>query len=200
MLKRVERPIWFLRALIWATILLIIIISVTIVVYIIPYTTALSSWAEIIQTSEAGVTDLIFLAIALWFIASLESKAKRKAFLNSLHRLRSTAHVVDMHQLTKDPAQLLAMGTSFENKNTTSSLERSMSAYELSRYLDYCSDLLSLISKLAALHAQKENDGLILDAVNDVEQLANGLSAKIWQKLSMLDNDLLSKPNNSPEN
>jgi hypothetical protein len=53
--------------------------------------------------------------------------------------------------------------------------------------------MLSLLSKLAALHAQKENDGLILEAVNDVEELANALSSKIWQKLSMLDKVLIDE-------
>jgi hypothetical protein len=49
------------------------------------------------------------------------------------------------------------------------------------------------LSKLAALHAQKENDGLVLEAVNDVEELANALSSKIWQKLSMLDRVLIDE-------
>jgi hypothetical protein len=84
--------------------------------------------------------------------------------------------------------------------DTASSPQRTMSAYELSRYLDYCSEMLSLLSKLAALHAQKENDNLVLDAVNDVETLANGLSSKIWQKLSMLDKVLIDEVRNREEN
>ena len=66
-----------------------------------------------------------------------------------------------------------------------------MTHYQLSRYLNYCSELLSLISKLAALHAQKENDTVVLEAVNDIELLATGLSSKIWQKLSMLEDELI---------
>ena len=164
------------------------------------HSSGIHGWADFIQASEAGVNDLIFLALALWFIASLESKAKRKALLNSLHRLRSMAHVVDMHQLTKDPAQLLAKGYNSKNPDTASSPQRSMTAYELSRYLDYCSEMLSLLSKLAALHAQKENDGLILEAVNEVEELAIGLSSKIWQKLSMLDKGLIDEIKSRGEN
>jgi hypothetical protein len=62
-----------------------------------------------------------------------------------------------------------------------------MTPYQLTRYLDYCSELLSIVSKLAALHAQYLNDPVILAAVNDVETLAHGLSGKIWQKIMILD-------------
>jgi hypothetical protein len=62
-----------------------------------------------------------------------------------------------------------------------------MTRFELARYLDYCSELLSLTSKLAALHAQYLNDPVVLGAVNDVESLAGQLSGKIWQKIVLLD-------------
>lgn len=62
-----------------------------------------------------------------------------------------------------------------------------MTRFELSRYLDYCSELLSLTSKLAALFVQYVPDPVVLDAVNDVETLADGLSQKIWQKILVLD-------------
>ena len=58
---------------------------------------------------------------------------------------------------------------------------------ELARYLDYCAELLSLSSKLAALHVQYLNDPVVLDAVNDIETLAASLSNKIWQKIMILD-------------
>jgi len=50
-----------------------------------------------------------------------------------------------------------------------------------------CTELLSLSSKLAALHAQCVNDPVVLDAVNDIEVLASNLSNKIWQKIVILD-------------
>lgn len=109
---------------------------------------------------------------------------KRSLALRSLHALRSLAHVVDMHQLTKDPAIILA-GTSF--KPTESSPQRTMTPYQLTRYLEYCSEMLSLTSKLAALHVQFLDDPVVLDAVNDIESLTQGLSNKIWQKIMILD-------------
>jgi hypothetical protein len=61
-----------------------------------------------------------------------------------------------------------------------SSSRRTLSRAELTRYLGYCSEMLALISKLAALHAERLQDTVVLDTVNDVETLTSGLSAKIW--------------------
>ncbi|MFM7924284.1 MAG: hypothetical protein ACKPJJ_29030, partial [Planctomycetaceae bacterium] len=66
------------------------------------------------------------------------------------------------------------------------------------RYLDYCSELLSLVGKLAALYAQSTSDPVVLQSVNDIEQLTNGLSRKIWQKIMMLDDDVSPNPTESP--
>ena len=63
---------------------------------------------------------------------------------------------------------------------------RTLSRTQLPRYLDYCSELLALTSKLAALHAQHLNDAVVLNAVNDIEALTADLSRKIWQKISIL--------------
>ena len=137
---------------------------------------------ELLQGVDAAVNLLVLLSIALFFLVTLEGRFKRRNALRALHQLRSIAHVIDMHQLTKDPDILLAPAAS-----TPSSPQRSMTRFELSRYLDYCSELLSLISKLAALHVQYLRDPVVLDAVNDVEELTDGLSRKIWQKINILD-------------
>ena len=186
MLQRIDRPVWILRVAAGIVMIFLIVVMIILLGYMMRLSAGITSWVDLLQTSEAGVNDLIFLSIALWSVLSIESRIKRRALLNSLHRIRSMMHVVDMHQLTKDPAQWL-FGDVVSNTDTTSSPKRSMSAFELSRYLDYCSELLSLLSKLAALHAQKENDQIVLEAVNDLEQLAGGLSHKIWQKVGMLE-------------
>ena len=99
-----------------------------------------------------------------------------------MHELRSIAHVIDMHQLTKDPDQLIA-----PSAPTASSPARVMTRFALARYLDYCSELLSITSKLAALYVQYLDDALVLSAVNDIQSLTGNLSAKIWQKIVILD-------------
>src|SRR6185436_19795516 len=110
---------------------------------------------------------------------------KRNAALRELHKLRSIIHIVDMHQLTKDPDHLVTPGM-----ETPSSPERKLSRFEMSRYLDYCAELLSLSTKLAALHVQHVNDPVVLEAVSDVEVLAANLANKIWQKIMIVDGGL----------
>ena len=64
-----------------------------------------------------------------------------------------------------------------------------MNAYELTRYLGYCSELLSLLSKIAALHVQRFNDPVTLAAVDELEGLCSSLSGKMWQKILIVDRD-----------
>jgi hypothetical protein len=144
--------------------------------------TGVTGLVDVLQAVESGVNDVVFLAVAVWFLTTLEGRIKRRHALRDLHELRSIAHIVDMHQLTKDPEQVLSAP-----QPTTSSPQRSMSRFELGRYLDYCSELLSLTSKVAALYAQHLDDPVVLEAVNDLEALTTGLSGKIWQKISILD-------------
>ena len=92
------------------------------------------------------------------------------------------AHIVDMHQLTKSPEAALAKST-----DTVSSPKRTLSAFELGKYLDYCSELLSLIGKISALYSQSLDDPVVLNAVDDIEDLTTELSQKIWQKITLLD-------------
>ncbi|MDH3577528.1 MAG: hypothetical protein OEO71_06875 [Gammaproteobacteria bacterium] len=65
-----------------------------------------------------------------------------------------------------------------------------MTLPELIRYLDYCSEMLSVTSKIAALYIQRFNDGVVLNAVSDVETLCSGLSGKVWQKLQIAESAL----------
>jgi len=62
-----------------------------------------------------------------------------------------------------------------------------MTPFQLCRYLDYCTELLSMISKIAALYVQNFPDESALEAVDQVESLTNGLSRQIWQKIMILD-------------
>lgn len=137
---------------------------------------------NLMQAVEATVNDIVFVGVAIWFLATIETRLKRRVALRGIHELRSIAHVVDMHQLTKDPEHVLGLGPT-----TTSSPERAMTRFELARYLDYCSEMLSLTSKLAALYVQAFDDRTVLAAVSDVQALTTGLSSKIWQKIVILD-------------
>ena len=140
------------------------------------------SVGSLMQALESTVNDVVFVGVAIWFLLTIEIRIKRRVALRGIHELRSLAHVVDMHQLTKDPEPALGLGPA-----TDSSPERLLTRFELARYLDYCSEMLSLTSKLAALYVQTFDDHTVLAAVSDVQALTTGLSSKIWQKIMILD-------------
>lgn len=141
------------------------------------------TFANIVTVSEALVNDLILIGAAIFFLITLETRLKRKRALKALNELRVIVHIIDMHQLTKDPNLI-------ENSQspTSSSPKRTLSKFELQRYLDYCSEATAIISKVAALYAQSLDDEIVIRTVNDIEVLCTGLSRKIWQKLIILDN------------
>src|SRR5262245_11061148 len=138
-------------------------------------------YTNFIQALEASISSVVFIGAAIIFFVSWEHRIKRKRALAALHELRSLAHIVDMHQLTKDPESYFAPAA---EQNLPG---RRMTPFELNRYLDYCSDSLALISKIAALYVQGFEDPVLLDAVDDVEDLTAGFSRKIWQKLTILE-------------
>jgi hypothetical protein len=134
------------------------------------------------QGVDAAMNITVLVGAALLFATTLDDRIKRRRALRELHVFRSIAHVIDMHQLTKDPSSILGDGAP-----TESSPQRAMSKYELTRYLDYCSEMLSLTSKLAALYAQVLPDTVVIDAVNEIENLTANFSRKIWQKISIIE-------------
>ena len=177
----IRRPHWALRLGAWGAIAALAAVAIAAPVFI-KVRDEIGGIIDLMQGLEAGVNNLVFVAIAVWFLVTFESRPKRKAALAALHELRSIAHIIDMHQLTKDPEDVLT-----PRREDVETLDHPIGRFELSRYLDYCSEMLSITSKLAALYAQDLNDSVVLDAVNDVETLTGDLSAKIWQKIMILD-------------
>ncbi len=180
---QLRQPIWWVRMLAGVALLALLALTLWIAVSFAQMANSRSvSFADLLQAVDSAINELIFLALAVFFLASLETRFKRRNALRMLHRFRSLAHVLDMHQLTKDPEYVLHPVTT-----TASSPTRQLTRSELTRYLDYCSELLALVSKLAALHAQDLQDAVVLEAVNDVESLTADLSRKVWQKITILD-------------
>ena len=133
------------------------------------------------QGIDSAVNIIIFFGVGLFFLLRHEEREKRRDALEDLYELRSIAHVIDMHQLTKDPTTLLA------KDRTASSPADAMSPFELVRYLDYCSEMLSLVAKVAALYAQDMRDPVVIETVSDLESMTTNLSRKIWQKISIVE-------------
>jgi len=141
----------------------------------------LETFVDLLPLVETAINDIVFAGIAVFFLWSFPERVQRGQLLKLLHQLRSTAHVIDMHQLTKDPEQLKPSFTPTA-KSTKLDLDRD----QMERYLDYCSEMLSLVGKTAALCAEESRDNLVLETVSTIENLTVGLSRKIWQKISNL--------------
>ncbi len=179
--KKLEEPILWLRIVI----ALVIFAGGAIFLYLaseIPTAGFKGGTIDIVQGIEAGLNTIVLAGAGFYALVKGEERIKQKHVLRGLHGYRSLIHVIDMHQLTKDPAALTRSFTP-----TKSSPERTMDGAALARYLDYCSELLSLTGKFAALYAQSVNDTVVVEAVNDVETLGTNLSRKIWQKIMLID-------------
>lgn len=176
-LERIEKPRPFLRLAIGA----VIVAGLAALGWLARAISRLGLTADaagMLQAIEATFNIVVLTGGALFYLVTLEQRLKRNQALKDLHKLRSIVHVIDMHQLTKDPSSTLAGGGP-----TKHSPKRTLTSFELIRYLDYCSELLSLTGKVAALYAQVSRDGNVVIAVQQLEQLATGLSQKIWQKI-----------------
>jgi len=180
---RIAQPNWLVRGFVFLGVLFIVGLLCT-VAYQLRLQRGSQGWSDFLQGLEALVNDLIFAGLAVYFLVGLETRRKRKRVLTALHTLRSLAHIVDMHQLTKDPERLLAQGP-----RTESSPERTMTSFELNRYLDYASELLAIMGKIAALYVQDFDDAVALHAASDVQDLTVNLSRSIWQKIVILTRD-----------
>ena len=101
-------------------------------------------FTQFIQVLEAGINDVVLIGAGIFLLFTLESRVKRRRALKAIHELRVISHIIDMHQLTKDPERL------FSGIQTLAYLPVKMTAFELGRYLDYCSEMLSLAGKIAA--------------------------------------------------
>ncbi len=150
--------------------------------------------SNLVQTVEAAVETAVFVGAGAIFLATLEARLKRRRALKAIYELRALSHIVDMHQLTKYPERIHRQGPS-----TPSSPRRVLTPFELTRYLDYCAELLSLISKIGVLYVQRFDDPVALEAVDQLEDLTNGLSRKIWQKITILDRSIENPAARVPE-
>jgi hypothetical protein len=176
----IQRPHLPLRFI--AGVLSILIITVLVVIFLNIHKFQLDDFVNTMQGLDSAIGSVVFIGAAILFFVSWENRIKRNRALKAIHELRALAHIIDMHQLTKDPEGLLRPGS-----NTTVIRKRDMTPFDLNRYLDYCSDALALISKIAALYVQGFQDPVLLDAVDDVEDLTAGFSRKIWQKITIIE-------------
>jgi hypothetical protein len=137
-----------------------------------------TDWVPLV---ESVINDLVFAAIAVVFLWAFPERLERRTLFRLLHTLRSLAHVIDMHQLSKDPEQLSPTYTPTEQ-----SIVHGLDADQLYHYLTYCSEMLSLTAKTSALCGEYSTDSVVLETISYLETLTTELSEKIWQKISLL--------------
>jgi hypothetical protein len=183
--ETVTRTIWIQRPhlplRVAAVLLSLAIIALAIFMVVNIRQFQFNDYTNFIQALESSISSVVFISAAILFLLTWEGRIKRQRALKAIHELRALAHIIDMHQLTKDPESYFAAGVH------TAVIKRAMTPFELNRYLDYCSEALALIAKIAALYVQGFQDPVLLDAVDDMEDLTAGFSRKIWQKLTILE-------------
>lgn len=174
----ISKPDYLVRGGSWLAILLLVA-SLARTWFALKISTDGLNVADFFQMIDAGFNTIVLLGATGLFLMTFETRRKRKRVIQAVNKLRCVAHIVDAHQLTKDPH-------SIAEKSTEHSPRRELTPYELGRYLDYCSELLSVIGNIAFLYIQRFDDDVATDAVNDLEALTNGISQKVWQKILLL--------------
>ena len=181
--QRIAQPNQWLR--VGTAIVLIVGLAVlAYVASIIDYKHSSDNLFGVLQGIEALINTIVLMGAAIFFLSTLESRWKRHRAIAHLHELLMIVHVIDMHQLTKDPSTTL-----HGSRRTKSSPKRLMTPFELVRYLDYCSEMYSLTAKIATLYAQSSRDSLVISTVTEIEQITANLGAKVWQKIDMIKDD-----------
>lgn len=172
-----------LKGLRWGVGLIIAILVVGLVETLLQFDFSQTRFqlGDFVQILEAGMNATVLVGASIIFLITVETRVKRARSLKAINELRTLSQVIDMHQLTKDPERVLGTWTA-----TAHSPKQTMDSFQLVRYLDYCSEMLSLCGKVAALYGQSFPDGVVLGSVNELQTLTTGLSRKIWQKIMIL--------------
>jgi hypothetical protein len=176
--ERIQRPNWLLRGVLLALAALVLAGGVAVALSLRGQGTPLTRVMEFMRATSGGA---VYLGVVLVFFVTLEIRFKRRKAVRAVHELRALAHIIDMHQLAKDPERLVG------GANGSHEPGKVLSAEAMGHYLNYCTELLALVSKIGQLYVQDFPDGTALAAVDHFETLATGLSQKIWQKLMILD-------------
>ena len=176
--EAIRRPNLWLRA---GLALLVVIALAGVVLYTQAGADQTPFWQTVLQFLDAAKGSAAILTAAAIFLVTLETRLKRRRALQAVHELRAMAHIIDMHQLAKDPDRL---DHPTDRVNVGG---RPMDAEAMGRYLHYCTELLAVLSKVGQLYVQDFPDTGAQTAVDQFEGLTTGLSGKIWQKLMILD-------------
>jgi hypothetical protein len=174
--ERINRPNWWLRGGLIGLAVLVVAGAVIVALSLRDQSTLTTRIMEPLRLAP------LYLGAIVVFFWTLEARFKRAKAVKAIHELRALAHLIDMHQLSKDP----------ERRGEGDS--PGYTPEELQHYLRYCTELLGIITKLGQLYVEDFPDGTTLAAVDQLENLGTGLSQKIWQKLMILERIRADEP------
>jgi hypothetical protein len=167
------KPLWSVRIAI-GVFLLLVLVALGFTVSRSQIGMAKIDLQSLVSMLESITNEVVLLVAGVFSLVTIEGRIKRQRVIDAITNLRAVAHIIDMHQLTKAPG----------------SSQHGLSNELLARYLDYCSEMLSLVSKIAFLYVNNFDDAAANQSVNELEDLTSGLSRKIWQKITIiLDQD-----------
>lgn len=129
------------------------------------------------MTKGVGMYAIAFII----FLATLEVRWKRRNCILAVHELRSVAHIIDMHQLSKDDAV-----EQFRSRDDEPSDKTAHRTY-VEKYLHACIVLLALVSKIGQLYIDHFPDPVATTSVNEFEETCHGFSMQIWSKINNLE-------------
>lgn len=166
--EKINQPNWWIRGGLIGAAALVVIMAVLIAFALRDQTDTLLRVLEPLRLAP------LYLGAIVVFFWTLETRYKRGKAVKAIHELRGLAHIIDMHQLTKDPECSPESDPAYNREGVC-------------HYLNYCSEMLALLSKIGQLYVEDFPDGTTLAAVDQLENLTTGLSQKIWQKVMILD-------------
>ena len=176
--KEIKKPRMGLRIMVGFMVVLVVS-GPLLFSLLLSFSDSMTNLGNFLQATDAGLHMLLVLAGGIAFLIGMENRLRRNQALEGLAEFRSLAHLVDLHQINKDPGVDEVIAPEHDRRTVRSDEER---AY----YLDYSGDLLSIVGKLAAYYAQNLQEWVVLDAVNEIETLTSTLSNKLWLKILVL--------------
>ncbi|MDF1711459.1 MAG: hypothetical protein P1U90_04430 [Akkermansiaceae bacterium] len=147
--------------------------------FLLSFSEEITNLGDFLEATDAGLHMLLVLGGGIFFLVGMENRIHRNQALEALAEFRSLAHLVDLHQINKDPGLDSVLAPDHDARTVRSD-------EALASYLDFSGDLLSIVGKLAAFYAQNLSDRVVLDAVNEIETLTSSLSNKLWLKILVL--------------
>src|SRR5215831_1523698 len=120
----IQRPHLILRFI--AGVLSLAIVALLILMLVHIHQFRFDDYTNFIQALEASISAVVFIGAAILFFVSWENRIKRRRALKAVHELRALAHIVDMHQLTKDPESYFS-----PQRTANPPVKRSMTSFEL---------------------------------------------------------------------